>query len=334
MLKARRSFAFNFSFFKDPRFIGLALLCFILGALPFTLFQLKQQQTTTQRASTTTWNNGNDTCGKVHVFFYSEVPNCSSGTALISSYSTSVQLTSLDGASHQVNYLFESFWCQATSELGDGVNPASCIKRVKNNPGTTTVSSSSKPIIASVTQTSTERGFAACGVYQTDFSFTIAGTSCHFGYSALDTNPNHPVMAAGYCNTNATCVVPSNTPPPTATPTIPVNTPTNSPTPLPSDTPVPSSTPTDTPTDTPTGTPSATVTPTVTPTGTLTPSATPTITPTGNPTATPTPPSTPPPTVIVVKPTLPPTGPSSTLLSIGLVGVALSVLGMIFLLGL
>ncbi|HYK08361.1 MAG TPA: hypothetical protein VEW42_02590 [Candidatus Eisenbacteria bacterium] len=290
---------------KVQKILAFILLLVLVIAIPLTVWFGKQQQQTQQKASTQVWNGGT-ACG-VHVAFENESPSCPGGSKVATdTYTTTVRLTSADGSTHAVNYLFESFWCKDTSELGDGVNPTSCIKRVKNNNQTISVGPGAGVTVTSAVQTASSYGFGtACGVYQTDFSFTVG--SCHFGYSALDPSPAHPVLAAGYCNTGQTCS------PPTATPTTPVTPPTATPT---------------APVTPPTATPTTPVTPTMTPAPSTTP------TPTSPPTVTPTNPPGPTNTPVPPKPTLPPTGPGDTILGVGLAGVAAVVIGTLVILAL
>jgi len=105
---------------------------------------------------------------------------------------------------------------------------------------------------------------------------------------------------------------PNETPTPTPTPTIPGDTPTPTPT-IPGDTPTPTVTPTNGPSSTPTPTSEITPTPTL-------PGDTPT-----PPRSTNTPP--PPTNTVTVPPTIPPSGPGDTFVGIGIVGMALTVIG-------
>ena len=133
---------------------------------------------------------------------------------------------------------------------------------------------------------------------------------------------------------------PTNTPIPTRAPT-PTNTPTPKPTATPTpkptatltptNTPVPTATSVPTPTDTPVPGVTVTITPTNTPVPTATSVPTPTDTPVPGATATPTPIQS---TVIVQNPTLPPAGPSSTLINIGIAGIIIAIIGGLLLLGL
>lgn len=288
------------------KILALVLLGILLLAIPFTIwYGALQQQQVQQKAATHVWNGGIDTCGHVQVAFENESPTCLTSGTVTNTYQTTVRLTSKDGGTYNVNYLFESFWCKDSSELGDGVNPASCIKRVKSDSKTISVGPGGGQVVTSILQTASSYGFGgSCGVYQTDFSFKINGTSCFFGYSALDTNPQHPVLAAGYCNTNKVCTVPS----PTPTPTLPV-------------TPTPTLPATPTPTLPVTPTPTIPVTTTPTPTTPVTPGPSDTPVPTVPPT-------------IAVSPTLPPTGPGDVILGVGFVGVAVALLGTIVILAL
>src|SRR5262249_54985199 len=150
-------------------------------------FGALQQQQTRQNASTNVWNGGTDTCGRVHVAFENEIPSCPTGTKVTDTYTTTVRLTSVDGKTHRVTYLFEAFWCKNSSELGDGVNPTSCIKRSSGHvaSNTITVSPGGGVTVSSITQKASSYGFgSSCGIFQTDFSYTTDSTSCRFGYSA------------------------------------------------------------------------------------------------------------------------------------------------------
>ena len=119
---------------------------------------------------------------------------------------------------------------------------------------------------------------------------------------------------------------PTNTPVPTRAPT-----PTNTPVPTATNTPVPTATSVPTPTDTPVPGVTVTITPTDTPVPTATSVPTPTDTPVPGATATPTPIQS---TVIIQNPTLEPTGPSSTLINIGIAGIIIAIIGGLLLLGL
>jgi len=167
---------------KVQKIVALILLLVLVIAIPLTVWFGKQQQQTQQKASTKVWNGGT-ACG-VHVAFENESPSCTSAGVATNTYTTTVRLTSADGASHSVSYLFESFWCKDASELGDNTNPTACIKRVRNNNQTISVGPGAGVMVTSAIQTASSYGFgSACGVYQTDFSFMVG--SCHFGYSAL-----------------------------------------------------------------------------------------------------------------------------------------------------
>lgn len=200
--------------------ILLKLVVPLLGIIAMLAFVVTFNPIKPQDASTHVWNGGVDSCGKVHVQFLSE-SSCTSG-----SYQTVVGLTSNDGQSHDVTTLFQNFFCGPNDHLGDGVNPTSCIKNGKPVTGHFTVSSNQSVSVNSPSQNSKDYGFSNfCGIYQSDFSFTVDGTSCRFGYDATDPNSSHPVLAASYCDSNITCHIPV-----TATPTQPVVTATATPT--------------------------------------------------------------------------------------------------------
>ena len=336
MLKAKSSSPFSklsWSLFKNPKFLGLLSLLIIVGGLPIALYEVQQQQEIRQRAATQNYTNM-DVCGNLVALGgpggVTESPSCGTPSNPVSSttfdkYSTSVVVQNNGSATITVTFTWEKYWCDYKSSAGqfcggpDDPNHNGTLHT--QQPQTATLAHGQTVTLNSGVNQARD----ACGIFQNDltFSYTLGSRTC--GPGNPSTGRRFSTMNWGYCETsNPTCILPSDTP----TPTVPTNTPTSTLTPPPSDTPIPSDTPTPTasPSATPTNTPA--FTPTVTPTGTLTPTLSPT------PTLTPPPGSTPTPTIIVVKPTLPPTGPGNTLIAVGLIGVAISVIGIALLIGL
>lgn len=342
MLKAKsNSLSSKLSFFKNPKVLSIILVLFILAALPVTLFEVKQQQQTQQHATFFTgqqqyYCNSNLT---VILTPISETPSaCSTGSySGLTSYTSSIKLSAKSGSSgtYTLHWNWATFFCPVENSK----NP--CLTYPTGTARTTTFTGTS-----SITMTSDTRSpispysGQACGYYQNDFGFYITDSSGNkLCTSIVDLSPQALGVLnnnASWCHSGKTCTTVQPTPTPTKSPTP---SPTGGATPTPTKSPTPTRPVTLTPTFTPspTASPSATATPTITPTGTLTPTQSPTPTPTGNPTATPTntpvPGASPTPTVIVVRPTLPPTGPSNTFVAIGLIGVAISVLGIALLVG-
>lgn len=328
MLKAKSSSPLanvKLSFFKSIKFWGLFAFLIILAGLPVALFEVQQQQTINQHASTGNYPNM-DVCGNlISISPVTESPSCptSISSTTFSKYATQATVQNKGAATITVTFTWEKYWCNYIAKSSNGSLLHVCGGPDDPNPNGTlhtqqTKTVTLKPGDSVVLESGINQSTQACGTFQNDltFSYTLNGRQCGPGNPA--TGVRFQTMNWGYCETaNTTCVVPpTSTPTPTLTPTgLPTDTPT--PTPLPSDTP----------------TPTIPDTPTVTPTGTLTPTLSPTATPTGAPTDTPVPPGSPTPTIIVVKPTLPPTGPSNTIVAVGLVGVAISVLGLALLIG-
>lgn len=338
MLKAKSTSplsSIKLSFFKSPKFWGLFAFLIVLAGLPAALFEVQQQQQTQQHATFFAGQqryfcNNNLTVLLTPV---SETPSaCSTGSfSGVTSFKTVVNVQAVSGStgSYTIHWNWGQFFC--TKE-----DPGACINNPSGTPKTTAFSGTGSVNLSSDT-VSPVAPFSgqACGYYQFDFGFYITdnndASQRKLCTAIVDLSPiglNNLNNTAAWCHSGKTCasIVPTNTPTPTLIPTV-SPTPTVTPTGLPSDTPTPTPLPSDTPT------PTIPVTPTVTPTGTLTPTLSPTATPTGAPTATPVPPGSPTPTIIVVRPTLPPTGPSNTIVAVGLVGVAISVLGLTLLIG-
>ena len=342
MLKAKRkSFSFNLNFkaIKNPKVIGLILFFIILGALPVALYEVQQQQTNQQHAAQgctpyngTNWCEGNQhyTCDNGGIIVYIN-PVANTCTSTITSFQSAMDISA--GGTNKGAYTIHWGWLSNVCTSGGICDQTNGTDKMTPVSGTLSGSSSTRAQSAHTSPPSPFTG-QACGIYQNDFGFYVTRNSdghqvCGI---SLGANLNITNNNATWCSVKAcTLATPTPTHAPSPTPSRPPTaTPTGGITATPT---IPIDTPTDTPA--PTASPSATPTipPTLTPTGTLTPTATPTVTPTNNPTNTPPPGSTPTPTIIVVNPTLPPTGPGSTLLTVGLLGVAISVLGMALLLG-
>ena len=345
MLKAKRSSPFgnfNTAVFKSAKFWGIFVFLVILAALPVALYEVQQQQTSQQHAAGgctphygTNWCEGNQhyTCdgGGIIVYINPVLNSCSSTTTSFQS-AMGISAGGTNPGGYTIHWGWLSNFCTTTSPGCDQNNTTNKITPLSGSL------SGSSSITAKSATTSPSGQFAgqACGAYQNDFGFYVTKNSnnqqvCGISLgNSLDVTNNN----ATWC-TVKTCTVTQPTPTPTHIPTpTPTGRPTATPT-LPVDTPTETPPPSATPTSSPSATPTFTITPTftVTPTGTLTPTQSPTPTPTGAPTDTPVPGTSPTPTIIVVRPTLPPTGPSNTLVVIGLVGVAISVLGMALLIG-
>ena len=339
MLKAKSSSPLSnvkLSFFKSIKFWGLFAFLVVLAGLPVALYEVQQQQTSQQHAATENYPNM-DVCGNLVAISpkVAENPVCGTPSNPVAStsfdqYSTDVSVQNQGSATITVTFTWEKYWCNYKSSAGlfcGGPDDP-------NHSGTTHTQQTKTVTLAKGDTVDLPSGInqakQACGTFQNDltFSYTLNGKRC--GPGNHSTGVSFSTMNWGFCQTsNPLCAMtPTPTVSPTITPTTTITpTETITPTDIPSDTPSPTASPSATPTSTPPATP------TVTPTGTLTPTLSPTVTPTGVPTNTPPPGSTPTPTIIVVRPTLPPTGPSNTIVAIGLVGVAISVLGLALLIG-
>lgn len=304
------------SFIKSPRFFGIVGFIIILLALPITLYLVQQQQETRQRAANFAPVNGTNFSINAK-----EGTPCPDGQQnKVSSYGGIFEVTSKKNQT--VNVVIHRFFCPSGSvqSCGENESPPQVI-------GSKTFTTGQMiPFTADTYSPVPPYTGQACGTYQVDLEFV--------GFNS------YTYQSAFWCHTNIDCKAatptPSNTPVPSSSPT-PTDTP--SVTPTPSDTPTPTETPTpivtETPTPFPTGTPnpSATPTPTTTPGPTNTPNPSATVTPTPPPGSTNTP--TVPPTVIVRKPTLPPTGPENNgIVLTGVAGAVITILGALLLLGL
>lgn len=320
------------SFFKSQKvqkFLAFGLLLTILVAIPLTLSQVGQHQIYQPRAKNTyTGGAGDYPCGSATIKIYGiETPDCPSGTVTgMTSYGAQAAIGLETGSTgdYTVQWKWETFFCGVFPTPTPGATGA-CLDNPKIATGSDTISAT-KTIFPGVSTQPSAWGFnGACGAYQFDLGFKVLNSSgqeiCNYHY---DDNLGSSNAFYTNCTTGLTC---QNTPP-TNTPTPPVTPPTDTPTPgvTITDTPTPGITVTDTPT------PGLTVTPTNTPGPTATPNPSASPTPTGNPTATPT-------NTIIVhnnppKPTLPPTGPGNTIVSIGLVGLVIAVAGLALSVGL
>ncbi len=280
-----------------------------------------------------------DVCGNlVAISNVTENPSCDTGGSPVSStsfdkYSTEVTVQNQGKNSGNtpltVNFIWEKYWCNYVAKDSSGKKLWVCGGPDDPNHNGTTHTQMPKSITLNkgdtvTLQSDVNQAQQACGTFQNDltFSYSWNGRSC--GPGNPTTGVRFQTMNWGFCETaNATCTAP---PTKTPTPTTPVNTPTDTPPDTPTST--PGITLTDTPTDSPTDTPTGGVT--TTPTNTPPPGSTPTPTPTRPPGSTPTP------TVPIVstspKPTLPPTGPGDTIFGIGVAGVALALVGVLFVL--
>lgn len=295
-------------FFKSQKFQKIAsgvLIVLILVALPLTLYEVKQQQTVNQNAA---FLKGQQhyACGEITVYLTPDSKDaCSTGTnKQLTSYQTNIFIsaTGTNKDKYTVHWKWAQFWCNSDATTG------SCLDN-ETQTSEQTANLGGDPIPAQSADRSPIAPFTgqACGAYQYDFGFYVTDNSGKWicGLSTMkdlgNTNNN-----ASFCHTTNKC----------SPPTTPTNTPTDSPTPG------VTITPTDSPTPDITITPTDTVTPTDTPTPPIT-GVTDTPTPTNQPSDTPT-------TIIVTttpKPTLPPTGPSNTLVNIGIIGGIVAVAG-------
>lgn len=286
---------------KFQKIAAIVILLLILALLPVLLWQVKQQQVINQNAA---FLEGQQhyACNDITVYLTPGTNDtCSSGTnASLTSYQTTMYIsaTGSNKGKYTVHWKWAQFWCNSAATTGACTDNGTEMSEQSANLGSTVTAASAttRPISPYTGQ--------ACGAYQFDFGFYVTDSSGKWvcGLSTMkdlaNTNNN-----ASFCHTGKTCT--STTPTPTVTP---------SPTPeitiTPTDSPTPglTITPTDTPTDTPT--PGLTVTPTDTPTPGTTVTDTPTIV-----TTTP-------------KPTLPPTGPSNTLVNIGIIGGIITIVGL------
>ena len=316
-----------FSSFKTQGFQKIAafvVLFLIIALLPILLWQVKQQQTINQNAA---FIKGQQQypCNDIVVYITPDTnDNCSTGTnPQLTSYQSTILIsaTGANKSKYTVHWKWAQFWCNSAATNGACLDGESDTSEQSGNLGNTITASSQRR------QASGSFAGQACGFYQNDFGFYVTNSSGQWvcGISTMkdlkNTNNN-----AAFCHTTNVCSGP------TPTPTIPQDTPTPT---IPEDSPTPTL-PVDSPTPTLT---IDTPTPTI-PQDTPNPSATPT--PTSNPTDTPTPttpdqPTDTPTTVIVTntpKPTLPPTGPGNTIVSVGLIGAAIVVIGLAFAIGL
>lgn len=307
---------------RTQKLLAIFLLLVLLVAIPLTIWFGSQQQNVVQKANVELYRGGLDSCGHIKVSSITEDPaTCvNNGRPDLTSYTTTAFVVSADGGTYpNVQFKWFGFWCKNAAELGgDPTNSFACLKNEQDATKTVTVSSTAQSFAITVNPVEAGVNYGACGRYQTDFvlSYTLNGKSCTFGTSPFDQTTTANVLGYGFCWAKvADCVAPTVTP----TPTVPL-------TPTETVTPTATATPTDTPTPTPTISVTPTATPTPTPTGIVTPTDTPTIT------VSPT--STPAPTVVVVKPTLPPTGPGNIILTIGLFGVVLAAVGTVIILAL
>lgn len=314
---------------------GLLLFLILLIALPLILLQVKQQQTYNQHAATGNYPNM-DVCGNlVAISNVTENPSCVTGGKPVSStsfsqYSTEVTVQNQGKNSGStpltVTFTWEKYWCNYIAKDSSGKQLWVCGGPDDPNHNATTHAQETKTVTLNKGDTVTlksgiNQAQQACGTFQNDltFSYSYSGKNC--GPGNPSTGVRFQTMNWGFCQTaNATCTfTPTNTPTQGVTP--PTNTPTTGVTETPTETPTIAIT--DTPTDSPTDVPSAS------PTDTPPPGSTPTPTPTTPPGSTPTPTT---PVVSTPKPTLPPTGPGDTIFGVGLAGVAIALIGVIFVL--
>src|SRR5260221_2188283 len=300
----------------SQKVIGVVVIVFILLAIPLTVWLEKQQQTVQQHAA----NNGNQqtrTCGNFTLTLtQTESPDCTpSGGApfgIVNGIPNFQVTTVFSGgpSGDTLQWAWGTYFCAIE-------DPHASCHSGSVNPGSTTFDSKGNAV-AAAPQMSPTNGASACGYYQFDMAFKVLDHNgnqiCSFG--SLST-PDISNTVYSWCHSGISCNVTTPTPTTTITPTptVPV---------------------TLTPTVTPT--PTISTTPTITPTGSVSPTPTTPITGTVTPTTPTT--STPTPTTVIVTnsptphPTLPPTGPGNTLLTIGGLGGILTVIGAILLLGL
>lgn len=313
---------------KTQKIIAFILLAILLIAIPITIrFGAQQQQQPQQNANVALYRGGVDSCGHIKVSQITENPaECANnGHPALTSYTTTAFIVSADGGTYSnVNVKWYGFWCKNKAETGgDPTNSGACLKNEQDHSDTITVSKTAQSFAITVNPVEAGVNYGACGGYQTDFtlSYTFNGKKCTFGTSPFDFSTVANVLGYGYCwSNNPNCTVPTATP----TPTQHKECRQNACVLVPGDGNDLCSGDSDCQTVTPTATP----TPTDTPTPTVV-----TDTPTPGPSATPTP------TVPVVatstpRPTLPPTGPGNTILSVGLIGAAAAVIGTVVILAL
>src|SRR5260221_1024188 len=181
MLKAKSSFGLNFSALKNPKVLSFIVFFFILLVLPFTLFEVKQQQQLNQHAASQVPYAQTYNCGTNLTIILSvptESPNCTGNSGYfpgLTSFQSTVTIKAQPGSVGA--YLVKWAWAQYFCTTEDPHVP--CLQNLSVTNSTSDQEGLTGNNVAYVTARSSVRSASGqfsgqdCGYYQNDFGFQI-----------------------------------------------------------------------------------------------------------------------------------------------------------------